>query len=204
MAHDRSEWAMIEKKKKGRDGWHPIRWCRRIARRAIMVVLVALLTVGGGCYGSFPITHLVYSINGDIDRGLLRQVAFWVFIIIPVYEISALGDIIVMNVIEFWTGEDFGGFSARNGKLEVVMEPEGNGNTALMKVTRNGKTIRKARVRRVSDQLCEVHSLKGRLLARAVRTESGTVRFEKPDGEAVTTLSSSQLDNLMAESTAAR
>lgn len=177
-------------------------WLHR-ARRWVATLLVAvLLGVGAGCYGSFPLTHLVYSVNGQIEPGLLEQVTFWVFLILPVYEISALGDIVILNLLEFWTGAEFEGFeeSATEDGLEFAMEPGGGGRTALVTVSREGKTVARARFVRVSEDLCEVRSPEGQLLGRAVRSGDGELRLEAADGRAVAGLSAAEFDRLTASS----
>lgn len=171
------------------------------ARRVVSLLLVGvLLSLGVGCYGSFPLTHFVYTVNGSIEPGLLRQVVFWVFLILPVYEIGALGDVVIFNLFEFWTGADFDGFaqSARAGELQFSMEPAGDGRTARFSVTREGAVVARARFVRVSDRLCEVRSPEGDLLGRAVRTEDGGARLEAADGTAVTVLSGRESDALVA------
>ncbi|MFO7955480.1 MAG: DUF3332 family protein [Candidatus Brocadiia bacterium] len=170
-------------------------------RRVVSVVLVGvLLSLGVGCYGSFPLTHFVYTVNGSIEPGLLRQVVFWVFLILPVYEVGALGDVIIFNLLEFWTGADFDGFaqSTEPGELQFTMEPAEDGRTARVSVTREGDVVARARFVRVSDRLCEARSPEGDLLGRAVRTEDGGARLEAADGTAVTILSGREFDTLVA------
>ena len=78
----------------------------RLIRLVACVVLIALLPLAAGCYGSFPLTHIIYQFNGEVTHSdLVHSIIFWVFIIIPVYWVGLLGDVIVLNLIEFWTGE---------------------------------------------------------------------------------------------------
>ena len=78
----------------------------RLIRLVACVVLIALLPLATGCYGSFPLTHIIYRFNGEVTHyDLVHSIVFWVFIIIPVYWVGFVGDVIVLNLIEFWTGE---------------------------------------------------------------------------------------------------
>ncbi len=183
--------------------------CRRpmrrlhAARRWVAGLVVAgLLAFGAGCYGSFPLTHLVYSVNGQIKPGVLRQLTFWLFIILPVYEISALADVVILNLLEFWTGADLGGFGQVEGEagLEFAMQPAPDGRTAAVTITRRGEAVAQAQFVRVSDDLCTVHNMEGRLLGRAVRTPEGGLRLESADGTVVAALSADECAGLLASS----
>lgn len=165
-------------------------WLNSVKAWICSLLVAAILFVTAGCYGSFPLTHLVYTVNGNVAPSVLRQVTFWVFLIIPVYGVASLGDIIVLNLIEFWTGEDFGGFSHsdENSDMEFVMVPSEDGQTADLEVTRKDKTIARATFIKISDKVCEARSPKGRLLAKAIRMDSGAMRLENAEGDIITIL----------------
>lgn len=181
--------------------WSPVEWTHGI-RRGLLTVLVAAFVAFAtltGCYGSFPLTHMVYTVNGEIRPSLLRQIAFWTFTIFPVYGIAGLGDVVVLNLIEFWTGADFGGFdqTASSEGLDFYMEPGRNRRTAKVTISRDGRAVASARFVRVSDNLCEVRSSGGRLLGTAVRTENGELRLENSDGTPVTVLPADEFQALL-------
>lgn len=77
-------------------------------RKILVVVMIALLTTStlSGCYGKFALTKKVYAVNGQVNDKFLRSGLTWVFIIVPVYEISFLVDFIAFNTIEFWSGSN--------------------------------------------------------------------------------------------------
>ncbi|MFN3603093.1 MAG: DUF3332 family protein [Leptonema sp. (in: bacteria)] len=61
------------------------------------------------CYGSFPLVRTVYKFNGSIGDnskagGVIRSVVMILMTVIPIYEISFLVDALLLNSIEFWTG----------------------------------------------------------------------------------------------------
>jgi len=68
-----------------------------------LLVLVLLLT---GCTGSFRLTGKVYQFNREIEDQWVEELVFLGFCIVPVYEIALFADAIVLNSIEFWTGEN--------------------------------------------------------------------------------------------------
>ena len=70
------------------------------------VVLAAFLAANTGCYGSFSLTKKVYKWNGSLGNKWLNTIVFWVFNILPVYDIAVFVDVVVLNLIEFWVGSN--------------------------------------------------------------------------------------------------
>jgi hypothetical protein len=66
---------------------------------------LAMLTLQG-CYGKMALTKKVYAVNGEVNDKFVRSLVTWVFIIVPVYGVSALADLVLFNTIEFWTGKN--------------------------------------------------------------------------------------------------
>lgn len=95
--------------------------------KGIAIVLVAAVgALSAGCFGKFQLTRKVYDINKSIDDKYVRSAATWIFVIVPVYGFAALIDLIVFNVIEFWTGEN----PAAEAKVTKVYA-QGTGRTVL-------------------------------------------------------------------------
>lgn len=71
-------------------------------RLASLAVVAALAT---GCYGSFGAFHAVHNWNGHATGNRIANsflhFGMW---IIPVYELTILGDLIIFNNVEFATG----------------------------------------------------------------------------------------------------
>ena len=74
-------------------------------RRITGFVLAASMLMSG-CYGSFNLTRQVYHWNGQIGDKWPREFMFIVLTWVPVYGIAGLGDAIVFNSIEFWSGKN--------------------------------------------------------------------------------------------------
>lgn len=72
------------------------------------------------CIGSFGLTNKLLDWNRNIDSKFVNELVFIAFWIVPVYEISALADVLVLNSIEFWSGSnpvaDTGSVKTINGK----------------------------------------------------------------------------------------
>lgn len=58
------------------------------------------------CIGSFDLTKRLLSWNKTIDNKFINEIVFFAFWVLPVYEVTALADILVLNSIEFWSGSN--------------------------------------------------------------------------------------------------
>ncbi|MCY1035542.1 DUF3332 domain-containing protein [Corallococcus sp. BB11-1] len=64
-----------------------------------------LMTHATGCFGSFKLTQKIWQFNKGVSGNKFVQwLVFLVLVVVPVYEIGALVDALVVNSIEFWTG----------------------------------------------------------------------------------------------------
>ncbi len=58
------------------------------------------------CIGNFALTNKLLAWNKTISNKFVNELVFFAFWIIPVYEVSALADVLVFNTIEFWSGNN--------------------------------------------------------------------------------------------------
>lgn len=74
-------------------------------KRLVPLVLAsALATSSAGCYGSYSAFHAVHRWNGHVTGSDVGNSAVhFLMWIIPVYEVTLVGDLIVFNTIEFFT-----------------------------------------------------------------------------------------------------
>lgn len=78
------------------------------------------------CYGSFPLVRTVYNFNGSIGGpskggGIIRSIVMILLSVIPVYGISFFIDVIILNSIEFWSGDKMNlGKIPENPNLELT------------------------------------------------------------------------------------
>jgi len=78
-------------------------------KRILPVALV--LTVAGSmlftsCIGKFALTNKVLTWNKQVGNKFVNELVFVAFWILPVYEVTALADLLVINSIEFWSGSN--------------------------------------------------------------------------------------------------
>ena len=69
-----------------------------------VAVLVASSFMFQSCLGSFSLTNKVLSWNRNVSNKFVNEVVFFAFWILPVYEVTAVADLLVLNSIEFWSG----------------------------------------------------------------------------------------------------
>jgi hypothetical protein len=80
-------------------------------KRAYRLLAVLCLCVFSlhttGCFGRFALLGAMWDFNKNISPNkFIQWVVFLVMVIVPVYEIGALVDALVINSIEFWTGSN--------------------------------------------------------------------------------------------------
>ena len=79
--------------------------------KKIKISVAALLLAGGSllfssCIGSFSLTNSVLNWNKKVGAKIVNELVFVAFWILPVYEVTAVADLLVLNSIEFWSGEN--------------------------------------------------------------------------------------------------
>jgi len=69
--------------------------------------LAATLTTASACYGSYGAFHQLHRWNGTVshDKWGRSAIHFGLWIV-PVYELAILGDFLVFNTIEHFTGSN--------------------------------------------------------------------------------------------------
>ena len=79
-------------------------------KRKYFTVAAVLLCAGSlmfsSCIGSFGLTNKLLSWNKQVGSKFVNELVFVAFWILPVYEVSGLADILVINSIEFWSGSN--------------------------------------------------------------------------------------------------
>lgn len=82
--------------------------------KLLLASVVSACTLFSGCYGSFALTKKVYDWNGEAsDNKFVVWLVFLGLNVIPVYGIAVAVDALVMNTLEFWTGDNPAGVATR-------------------------------------------------------------------------------------------
>ena len=79
---------------------------KRIRKSALLLVLGSVLITQSGCFGTFALTRKAYEFHDSLtDSKFLKSLLFW----FPgglVYGIVGLIDVVILNLIEFWSGNN--------------------------------------------------------------------------------------------------
>lgn len=79
-------------------------------KRKYFTTAIILLSCGcfmtTSCIGSFALTNKLLSWNKQVGNKFVNELVFFAFWILPVYEVSCLADVLVINSIEFWSGSN--------------------------------------------------------------------------------------------------
>lgn len=85
-------------------------------------MMVAFSIMFSSCIGSFQLTSKLKNFNDGIGSKWVNELVFVAFCIVPVYELSALADVLVLNSIEFWSGKKA---LADAGETKIIKNSKG-------------------------------------------------------------------------------
>lgn len=94
---------------------------KRIKLSVAAVLAVAALLPLQSCIGSFALTNRVLSWNKQVGSKFVNELVFFAFWVLPVYEVTSVADLIVLNSIEFWSGNN----PVNQASVKVVESEEG-------------------------------------------------------------------------------
>lgn len=78
-----------------------------IQRSLFAMAMGSLLVTQTGCFGEFALVRKVYNWNEDVsDSKFVRTLVFYLLNIIPVYGVASMIDVVILNLIEFWSGSN--------------------------------------------------------------------------------------------------
>lgn len=115
--------------------------------RIIAAALAAAMLLGTtSCIGSFSLTNRLLSWNKHVGNKFVNELVFFAFWVLPVYEVTGLADVLVLNSIEFWSGRNPVGDTASTRTVtnsqghEVLIATDAQGYDLTDTVT--GQTMR--------------------------------------------------------------
>lgn len=88
-----------------------------------VAVLLSMSLVLSSCIGSFNLTNKVKDWNEGLGSKFVNELVFIGLHIIPVYELTILADVLVLNSIEFWTGNS--AISKKDNGTKIVKNSKG-------------------------------------------------------------------------------
>jgi len=79
---------------------------KNFKKLSLVAIIFILLLIQTRCIGTFSFTEAVYNFNKSVFNKFEGKHVFLVFCILPAYEIAIISDIVRVNVVEFWTGNN--------------------------------------------------------------------------------------------------
>ena len=102
----------------------------------ISALLLAATIVLSSCIGSFRLTNNIKDWNEGLGDKFVNELVFVALHIVPVYPIAMFVDGVVLNSVEFWTGDNP---VAEVGETKVVKNS--NGDEIEIVATENGYSL---------------------------------------------------------------
>ena len=171
--------------------------------------LLALGLCVGGCYGPFNLTRRLYQWNGQVGDKWEKEIVFVLLTWLPVYELSMLGDAVVFNSMEFWTGKNPVDAPSKRtdvpqtkrvvrGTEEALLTytPRPDGAELLVQQFTKGQPAGTIRIAQ-RDGMTEGWSPEGKLLMIAQALPDGGVVIRDAQGVSVASYSASEVQRVM-------
>lgn len=74
-------------------------------KKKVITALTGCILLAG-CTGPFALTKKVHTWQTGFEEKWVDEAAFLGCVILPVYSLCTLGDAVIFNSIEFWTGDN--------------------------------------------------------------------------------------------------
>lgn len=101
----------------------------------LLACLFFTLSIGQtGCYGPFRLTKNLHEWNGTVGDKFTNALVFFAFVVIPVYEVAVLVDGLVLNTIEFWSGDNPIAMKEGEKDVQIVKKDGKNTESQLQKI----------------------------------------------------------------------
>lgn len=102
----------------------------------LTAMLLTATILFSSCIGSFRLTNNIKNWNEGLGDKFVNELVFIALHIVPIYEIAIFIDGVVLNSIEFWTGENV---VAEPGETRIVKNSQGQ--DVQVTALENGYTI---------------------------------------------------------------
>jgi hypothetical protein len=135
-------------------------------KRAIAAALAVSMLLSG-CFGSFKALTGIWGFNHGVSTSkFVQELVFLGLVILPIYELASLGDVLIFNTIEFWSGTN--PLASREVELQdgtvatLVREPDGvrvihGGESFLLQQTEGGIRVLGSDGSRVAEVVAQGH-----------------------------------------------
>ena len=149
----------------------------------VLIAAVCCSLCFSSCIGSFGLHNRILTWNEEIGNKFVNELVFLALYIVPVYEICYFVDFLVINSIEFWSGENP---MASAGEVRKV---KGDNGIYLVETLENGYSITKEGEDLSMELLYDKELNTWNVVADGVSVEllqmnnDGTAQITLPNGE---------------------
>lgn len=99
---------------------------KKITLIGMATLMLGISTINTGCMGSFALTKKLYGWNdGATGNKFLDNILFWI-LSWNIYGIFLTIDMVILNLVEFWTGSNPIAMAPGEKETQVVMGKDGN------------------------------------------------------------------------------
>ena len=77
----------------------------RLMRLGSALLLIGALVFTTGCFGRFPVSKATYRLNDRVSENEFYQTVTMWFLLGTMYPYAFIVDLLVLNPIQFWSGE---------------------------------------------------------------------------------------------------
>jgi len=150
-----------------------------------VTLMVCCAFVFSSCIGSFALHRKVLNWNEGIGDRWANEVVFLALNIVPVYSIVYLADILVINSVEFWSGEN------PVASIGDVRKVKGENGNYLVTRLENGYSIVKENEENAMNLTFNQDNNSWNVSYDGVTNElfrineNGSIEFSLPNGEAL-------------------
>lgn len=167
---------------------------KSITIKILSIVLILCICICGfaGCFGKFMLTKKLYKWNSEVGDKWMNSMVMWIFFIIPVYEVVGFVDFAILNVIEFYSGEnpvkmtegeqDIQ-FVEKNGKIYRIMASKNRFDVVEMNDDGTEKKISLVYEEEDKSWYVESESSERKKIAQVNADNSNILSLIHPDGQ---------------------
>lgn len=173
---------------------------KKILASAVLVVFVTT-----GCTGSFNLTKKVYNFHRSQSDKWSDELCFLLVALTPIYGLATLGDALIFNSIEFWTGSNPIALNS-NSNVKVVRQGNDelviayNKETDQIMVTPKLKNQAKTPITlERNDKMVLAKNDKGQVLFSSMKNDNGSIAVYNGSGELVKSYSADEVQALKDE-----
>jgi hypothetical protein len=156
-----------------------------------------------GCYGEFALTKSLYTWNGEVsDMPLVQTLVMWVLGFFWIYSLAMLGDLVIFNLVEFWSGEN----PIQTAKAidnpdgtQTVMTPSTDGREVRIDLKKGGETLGTRRVVKTGENHFQVLTAEGQMVGEIDRKGDGALELTRPDTQEKGLLTREMLQQFRAQ-----